>query len=897
MSEHPPRTPAVSRKELEDQVAQDAKQFAESQKIGIDLGSEWAESAADRMKKLSKLVGEVEDLNKPYYQNLSGKERGPIKTERAQRAALLKARANGSSVLLEQGEGFDLPNNPATRVLPERERAPIKTKDAQRKALTRARAEGKSTFLEYGKGFDVPEGKVTDFTSTEKRFEATRESSKADNPRAYMLAERANVAEERTALLEATRKHAQAYGEFHKRHNIVSRLFRRAQVATGLGSPEDAGRLAALKHREEQAQIAYAQKLETSVIARLTAEGKDQEYIDKVRARYNRLIQFHEVIKPADDAKKASRIEALNTKEKDVLEKGMGWFGGLNNKLEQTLGKNGARAVRLIATSGIATAGVVALSSLGLVAGVAVGSYAGFRLLKAVAGTVAGAYVGGVAGRAYQVLRTDVNQEKSKTARSGSIGSAKDIRKQAAAYEAGTEEGMAKRRMFLESIVAGLAGAGLSYEIATNIASIEAVGDAIKATALDTGEYLRDIAGIPENFGEVGAVAPGIPLPLGEDAPIQEAQKVVPQVAEKTVIPPTEAKSLTWPASHDSAPVEKSVPVPAQPIESVPPPSEVPEVTQPEVATEPDAAPKASVAPEVEQGAPVATPDTEGAVPTEVPPSPDTQTSPEAAPIQEHASVESMKVPAPVEEVAVDPDADAAARAALEPSPSYEGTPSDVGTIPSQDLESAASVQISESAPQSPSLSLSDLDESMSSGSSTIGLQDAVSQLTQPSVEVPETSSVPVPSVETMTTDAPTTLGVKEAISQFNAPPSPEMPDTASSVDVPFTNNYGVPVNPQLIGAYTWQVPGTDVRLPMAFGGPTGEYSDWAMKEVLKHPGETRLFVTQVQDPLTGTITPRVDSWSIDATGKPELTRGVVNPINGKPLPPINPQDFIRRLP
>ena len=83
----------------------------------------------------------------------------------------------------------------------------------------------------------------------------------------------------------------------------------------------------------------------------------------------------------------------------------------------------------------------------------------------------------------------------------------------------------------------------------------------------------------------------------------------------------------------------------------------------------------------------------------------------------------------------------------------------------------------------------------------------------------------------------------------------------------------------------------------MTFGGSPSGYSDWALNEVLKNPTETRLFVTQVPDPLTGTITPRVDSWSIDATGKPELTKGVVNPVTGRPLPPINPQDFIRRLP
>lgn len=821
MSEFPPPTPVVSRKELEGQVEQDAKEFAESQKIGIDLGSEWAESASERMKKLSKLVGEVEDLNKPYYQNLSG--------------------------------------------------------------------------LEDGDGFEVPEGKVTDFASTEKRFEDAQESSRADNPRAYMLAERAKVVEERTLLLEATRKHAQAYGEFHKKHNIVSRLFKRAQIATGLGHPEDAGRLSALKHQEEQAQIAYAQKLETSVIARLTAEGKDQEYIDKVRARYNRLIQFHEVIKPADDAKKASRIEALNTKEKDVLEKGMGWFGGLNNKLEQKLGKNGARAVRLIATSGIATAGVVALSSVGLVAGVAVGSYAGWKLLKGAVGLMGGVALGGAAGQLYEKKRTGVNQKQSKIARSGSITSKKDIQKQAAAYDRGTAEGMARRRMFLESVVAGLVGAGLSYEIAANIASIEAVGDAIKATALDTGEYLKDIPGIPDVLGNSDAIAPGMPLPLGVDTPVDHAPKVVPSVAEKIVIPPTETKPLAWPASHDPAPVDKIAPVPAQPVESVTPPVEAPKVVQPEMATEPDVAPKVAVAPEVEPGAPDVTPDTEGAVPTEVLPSPETHTPPEAAPIQERASVESES--APVDEAAVDPAADAAARAALEPSPLYEEGASDAGGVPSLDSESvtpAPSGDLPESMPVSQLAN--DFGEGVSLDSSTMGVQEAVSQLTQSSVEVPATSPIPVQGIETIT-DAPSTLGVEEAISQFSTAPSAEVPDTASSIDAPFTNTFGVPVNPQLIGAYTWQVPGTDLKLPMTFGGPPSGYSDWALSEVLKNPAETRLFVTQVPDPLTGAITPRVDSWSIDATGKPEITEGVVNPVTGRPLPPINPQDFIRKLP
>lgn len=237
--------------------------------------------------------------------------------------------------------------------------------DTKEKIVTEPEVEALST----------AEQTVTDIQSTERVFGKTAEVE----PR------------EREALNKAEKEYLGQYTAFHMRKKIWN-----------LKAPKT---LTELETTYNEARLAYARALENSVDERLgdiaqMPRGKEKKWADmdnveqdaykeKVKARYNRLVRFNEVIKPTAEKKLQARAEALSGKEQGILGKAFSWVGRKNSELEERFGKNGARAVRALTTTVLLAP--IAFSGAGALAFAGWGS---FRIAKALAGGAGATAIG-----------------------------------------------------------------------------------------------------------------------------------------------------------------------------------------------------------------------------------------------------------------------------------------------------------------------------------------------------------------------------------------------------------------------------------------------------------------------------------------------------------------------
>lgn len=127
-----------------------------------------------------------------------------------------------------------------------------------------------------------------------------------------------------------------------------------------------------------------------------------QQEKEAILARYERLIRFNEVVAPGAQKQYEAKTEALEKKDKNLLQKGASWAVTWNQKLEKKCGTKGAKVVRAIATTGLIT-GVAALAGTFGTAGVlgALG-YGGWRFSKALGTALIATGAGETMGKAYE---------------------------------------------------------------------------------------------------------------------------------------------------------------------------------------------------------------------------------------------------------------------------------------------------------------------------------------------------------------------------------------------------------------------------------------------------------------------------------------------------------------
>ncbi len=172
---------------------------------------------------------------------------------------------------------------------------------------------------------------------------------------------------ERAAMDAAEAAYLEKYKEYY-----------RQKGAKESKEPED---LLQLKDEFDKARIAYGAALTNSAKSRLEergmksgVEGPKKNYTKKdVLERYNKLVRYNAIIKPAAEKRYEARLEALGSRERGMVMKSLAFVAQQNKKLEDRFGKNGARVVRAGAVS-LGVAGVAAFGTAGLLGALGLGA-------------------------------------------------------------------------------------------------------------------------------------------------------------------------------------------------------------------------------------------------------------------------------------------------------------------------------------------------------------------------------------------------------------------------------------------------------------------------------------------------------------------------------------------
>jgi len=180
------------------------------------------------------------------------------------------------------------------------------------------------------------------------------------------------VEAERTAVLEAETAYLTAYKQFEQKKTIWNRL------AKGKDLKEESEKVEALKRVYDEKRVVYAEALTGSAKERLV----DTKRADEKLERYNRLVRFREVVKPAAEKRLAARKEALDARGRNVFEKALGWSATHNQKLETKYGKTGARALRALTSAVLISGGAAVLGAAGIAAPMSLVALAGFGTYK-----------------------------------------------------------------------------------------------------------------------------------------------------------------------------------------------------------------------------------------------------------------------------------------------------------------------------------------------------------------------------------------------------------------------------------------------------------------------------------------------------------------------------------
>src|SRR5690606_17623912 len=110
---------------------------------------------------------------------------------------------------------------------------------------------------------------------------------------------------ERSIMQEREKEYLNAYRELERKRTVWGRLSKGKELGAEMA------RVEALKREYDEARVSYGNALTASAEKRLSEKGGDSLRADAVLDRYNRIVRFREVMKPAVERKLAARKEAL----------------------------------------------------------------------------------------------------------------------------------------------------------------------------------------------------------------------------------------------------------------------------------------------------------------------------------------------------------------------------------------------------------------------------------------------------------------------------------------------------------------------------------------------------------------------------------------------------------
>jgi hypothetical protein len=338
---------------------------------------------------------------------------------------------------------------------------------------------------------------------------------------AAILAEKANVAEERNALDQAGKDRYEPLKEYLRAEAAFKKLKKPTEEDTA------AFQDARVTYEEVRktfagAQIAYAQKLHESVSRRLEARGVGQEDRERIEARYNRLIRMREIVVPGIKQEQEARTDLLNEQGKGIFRKVLDFYTKKNTQFEgyiahrmQESGRfKGAteadtrRRARVVARA----ARVAGFATAGILAGTAGGVGLGISGLSFLVGTGGGLAYGKYFAATKGARRAE---QYTQTAAKG-IATEEDLAEQAQAYSIGSAEAIDRSRTTRENMFALFSSLGISASSIMNTVGLDGVRNAFSTlwkefSIPEAHAATAPAQGIPEapRAEGVGSATPG----------------------------------------------------------------------------------------------------------------------------------------------------------------------------------------------------------------------------------------------------------------------------------------------------------------------------------------------------------------------------------------------------
>lgn len=350
-------------------------------------------------------------------------------------------------------------------------------------------------------------------------------------------AERADVQAKETEYLNA-------YKDLERKSGFLNKILKGKELR------DESERVAALKRAYDEARVAYGNALTSSAAERLGEKGSAALRSERVLERYNRLVRFNEVVKPAAEKRIQARLEALDSRGQSAFDKGLSWAGRKNAELEKIAGgKMQARAVRAAATTILVVGGAAILGGAGTTSLLALAGYGSYRFVRALGSSVLAGAAGELGGRAYESLRgrkvQKAAQESLKNAGRTSNWTSEltiadleriDAKREKLAVDA-SEEALQKKKLLVKAITAFGIGAGAAGALA-ELSSMQHAAEAAAGSTDLTSEQARGIEGLMSG----SAARHGLSVTSAEHA--TDAAPTVPDAIPTGPVAPTLENAL-----------------------------------------------------------------------------------------------------------------------------------------------------------------------------------------------------------------------------------------------------------------------------------------------------------------------------------------------------------------
>lgn len=656
---------------------------------------------------------------------------------------------------------------------------------------------------------------------------------------------------ERAAVLEAESAYLGAYKQLEEKKTIWNRL------AKGKNLKEESEKVQALKRVYDEKRVVYAEALTEFARQRLedvdNKEDLDVEKVDRTIERYNRIVRFREVVKPAAEKRLAARKEALDSRGRNVFEKALGWSARQNQLLEKRIGKSGAIAVRSLAGA-IGVSGLAALAGgFGAAALTGAGVYGVHKFARGFIGAYAGKLGGDLAGSFYEQRfgrqAQGAAKESLKTAGRNTDISVETLQSLDALREKLTskadEATLQRKKALVQALAAFGIGAGAAAALSDVLAIQRAADTVVESVSVDVAD--TPAASLQES------VAPVVPSVAEVTSEAPTPNVVAPEsVLAEAVVGKGEGFNQLF-VDLRASELSGDSPVVRHLLDSNMSASELSEEVKALIGE------KNAVTLEGDKlfvngdGNLVFERDGVQQVLME-----NTGDVYDVHPL-ENVALKEIHVPVaePVSAIAI-PDAPEAVAPEVTP--------------PSTDASIGRSL--------SEFGSVTDIEDAAPPVESTATVGRSLEDFTPHQDTVPSTGAEQVPEHPTGTIGRP--------LEDFQTMRDIEVQNVET-----FTNMHGVEVNPAEPAAYTWNVPGTDTTITVSSGGTPEQQSAYARSYADTHPGSTVHFITPVLE--DGIVKYRMDVWD-SVEGTPAQRYTDIAPRTGT-YPPIEPEAFTQKLP